>query len=61
MNKKEKYREMEESFHEPVYLNVFKCDEYLTVKTALYMDYIDINRADVSEDSDIPLIRGLWI
>ena len=55
------YREMEESFHEPVYSNVFKCDEYLTVKTALFMDYIDINKADVSEDSDIPPIRGLWI
>ena len=55
------YREMEESFHEPVYSNAFKCDEYLTVKTALFMDYIDINKADVSEDSDIPPIRGLWI
>ena len=52
---------MEESFHEPVYSNVFKCDECLTVKTALFMDYIDINKADVSEDSDIPPIRGLWI
>ena len=55
------YREMEESFHEPVYSNVFKCEEYLTVRTALFMDYIDINEQDVSEDSDIPPIRGLWI
>lgn len=55
------YREMEECFHEPVYSKVFKCDEYLTVRTALFMDYIGINEDDVSEDSDITPIRGLWI